>query len=271
MSSGKQSKSIQPKNVLANSFAIITDQAHKLEAEQWGNRLHIPVIGPDTAGIKVLLRFNKGTLSVQLNCADAPGAVFVDFVNGSIGHRRKFGGGKGQALAKAIGFKGNKNPIVADVTAGLGRDAFVLADLGATVTMIERSPIVAALLENALDRAMLDEELSPWLGQRLNLINADACLALKELATPPEVVYMDPMFPHRSKTALVKKEMRVLREVVGDDDNAEDLLDAGLAVATKRVVVKRPKGAPVIGNHKPSYVLDGKTTRYDIYLSSSHR
>ncbi len=38
-------------------------------------------------------------------------------------HRRKFGGGRGEAVAKAVGIKGDYLPDVVDATAGLGRDA----------------------------------------------------------------------------------------------------------------------------------------------------
>ncbi len=82
---------------------------------------------------------------------------------------------------------------------------------------------------------------------------------------PPQVIYLDPMFPHRDKSALVKKEMRVFRPLVGDDLDAPALLEAALALATHRVVVKRPRKAPIIDGPKPSHGLEGKSSRYDIY------
>ncbi|MCT1282181.1 class I SAM-dependent methyltransferase, partial [Pseudomonas aeruginosa] len=81
----------------------------------------------------------------------------------------------------------------------------------------------------------------------------------------PQVIYLDPMFPHRDKSALVKKEMRLFRPLVGDDLDAPALLQAALALASHRVVVKRPRKAPIIEGPKPGYSLEGKSSRYDIY------
>ncbi len=196
------------------------------------------------------------------------GNIFIDFVHGKMGHRREFGGGRGQPLAKAIGMKGGANPSVVDATAGLGRDAFVLANLGAQVTMIERSPILAALLEDGLQRLAAEPELADIAQQQLNLVHANAINWLQQQAQTddrPEVVYLDPMYPHRTKSALVKKEMRALRALVGDDEDAAQLLQAARHCATKRVVVKRPKGAPLLDDSQPSGNVQSKNTRYDIY------
>ena len=201
------------------------------------------------------------------------GSVYVDFVGGKAGHRHQFGGGRGQPLAKAIGLKGGANPTVIDVTAGLGRDAFVLACLGAQVMLLERSPILAALLEDGLSRASHDPGLKPVVTERMNLITTNAIEWLKKLPKEqhPDVIYMDPMYPHRNKSALVKKEMRVLRELVGDDEDASQLLHVALGCAKRRVAVKRPKTAPVLSgtilnNRKPSSTVESKSTRYDIYV-----
>lgn len=201
------------------------------------------------------------------------GSLYVDFVAGKLGHRRRFGGGRGQPLAKAIGLKSGKNPTVIDATAGLGRDAFVLASLGAQVMLIERSPILAALLEDGLGRAFHDAELKTIVSERMNLVTADAIEWLTQLPTEqhPDVIYMDPMYPHRNKSALVKKEMRVLRELVGDDEDSSQLLHVALTCAKHRVAVKRPRTAPILSgsilnNRKPSSTVESKNTRYDIYV-----
>src|SRR3990167_10392125 len=188
----------------------------------------------------------NGYLSLQSNEKNAPGAVFVDFINGSLAHRKKYGGGKNQLIAKAVGIKPKTKLSVLDVTAGLGRDAFVLATLGCDVVMCERSQIIFALLQDGLKRAKKESwfcELS------LKLIHADAIDYLrrdKSASLQPDVIYIDPMFPEKNKSALVKKEMRVLREVVGDDIDSEKLFQLALTVAKKRVVVKRSALAPTI-------------------------
>ncbi len=191
--------------------------------------------------------------------------VYVDFLDGALAHRRKYGGGKNQLIAKAVGIKPKIKLSVLDVTAGLGRDAFVLATLGCDVSMCERSPIIYALLEDGLKRAQKEE----WFLQlSLKLIHADAIEYLKLISKEnfPDVIYIDPMFPEKNKSALVKKEMRALRDVVGDDLDAEKLLSAALLVAKKRVVVKRAKLAPTLTSKKPDVVYEGKSSRFDVYL-----
>jgi len=199
------------------------------------------------------------------------GAVYVDFVGGAVGHRRRFGGGRGQAIAKAVGLKGGANPDVVDATGGLGRDAFVLASLGCKVTLIERSPIVAALLEDGLKRARGDEEIGPWIGERLRLVYADAIEWMDTLEENdfPEVVYLDPMFPHRSKSALVKKEMRLLQQLLGVDPDADALLPSALRIARKRVVVKRPDVAPHLAGVEPTVSINSKKHRFDVYVTAA--
>src|SRR5690606_23946763 len=81
----------------------------------------------------------------------------------------------------------------------------------------------------------------------------------------PEVIYLDPMFPDRQKTADVKKEMRAFHSLVGKDEDAGDLLDLALSRARYRVVVKRPRKSPTLNQKTPSYQLEGKSSRDDIY------
>jgi len=207
-----------------------------------------------------------------LEVADgAPGPVYVDFVGGTVGHRHRFGGGRGQTIAKAVGLKGGSNPTVVDATAGLGRDAFVLASLGCHVTMVERSSVVAALLEDGLRRAASDTELGSWILRRMQLVHADAVQWLNELSPVdcPDVVYLDPMFPHKQKSALVKKEMRLFQKLLGYDEHEEALLGAAQRAAGKRVVVKRPEHAPPLAGRKPSMQINGKKHRFDVYVRTS--
>ncbi|WP_315972445.1 class I SAM-dependent methyltransferase [Amphritea japonica] len=218
-----------------------------------------------------LLICESGTRRLQQTGRKAPGPVLADFVSGAVAHRRKFGGGKGQMIAKAVGIKGSIRPRVADVTAGLGRDSFVLATLGCEVQMVERSPIIHALLESGLQQAQEDLEVAD-IAARMSLVHADSISWLSGRQgdiQPPQVVYVDPMFPHTDKSALVKKEMRVFRDVVGDDRDSEALLRAALNLAEYRVVVKRPRKAPAIEGQTPSYQLSGKSSRYDIYTLKS--
>ncbi|WP_413736234.1 16S rRNA (guanine(1516)-N(2))-methyltransferase RsmJ [Sodalis sp. RH21] len=211
------------------------------------------------------------TARLELRKRDEPklGAIFVDFTGGVMAHRRRFGGGRGEAIAKAVGIKGHTPPEVVDATAGLGRDAFVLASLGCRVRMFERHPVVAALLDDGLRRAYADPEVGPWLLDRLTLVHASSLTGLTGLQPRPDVVYLDPMFPHRQKSALVKKEMRVFQSLVGADEDADNLLAPARALATRRIVVKRPDYAPPLGGIAAQAHITTKNHRFDIYTPLS--
>ncbi|PXZ04988.1 16S rRNA (guanine(1516)-N(2))-methyltransferase [Gilliamella apicola] len=207
---------------------------------------------------------------LELQKTDEPklGAIAVNFVSGTMAHRRQFGGGRGEAIAKAVGVKGNYLPTVVDATAGLGRDAFVLASIGCQVTMFERHPVVAALLADGLHRAYQDATIGQLLQKHLHLIYNSSLLGLNSYQERPDVVYLDPMFPHRQKSALVKKEMRIFQQLVGSDLDAEELLEPARRLAKKRVVVKRPDYAPFLANQKPTAEIKTKNHRFDIYTPS---
>lgn len=215
-----------------------------------------------------LLVVTPERLELHTQGADKSGPVYADFVTGALAHRRRYGGGRRQPLAKAVGLKSGASHFVLDATAGLGRDGFVLACLGCHVQMVERSPIIAALLRQGLQQAENDLQIGSMVRERLALIVADSRIYMSTLAESqrPDVVYLDPMYPHRSKTALVKKEMRLLRQLVGDDPDASDLLAVAQRCARQRVVVKRPRLAPVLKGSQPTMTVRSKNTRFDVYL-----
>ena len=217
--------------------------------------------------LKFLLQFNQQAL--ELIKLDEPklAGIKVDFVDGASAHRRKFGGGRGQEIAKAIGLKHGFTPHILDATAGLGRDAFVLASLGCQVTLMERMPVVATLLYDGLERAQLNSEVGV-IAQRMQLVHASA-IENMSLAQQPDVIYLDPMYPHREKSAAVKKEMRVFQSLVGEDLDADALLAPALALAKYRVVVKRPNYAPPLNDKKPSMSIKMKKNRFDVYVNQA--
>ncbi|TRX55251.1 class I SAM-dependent methyltransferase [Thalassomonas sp. M1454] len=235
-------------------------------AQKWG----LPFGGElrDLNKVKSAFYLLSTDEQLQLYKTDEPklGAIVVDFVGGAVAHRRKFGGGRGQDIAKAIGLKHGFEPNVLDATAGLGRDAFLLASLGCKVTMMERQLPVAALLDDGLERGKNDAELGGWLEQRLSLINESSIEGMEKLSDI-DVVYLDPMYPHREKSAAVKKEMRVFQTLVGSDPDADDLLDKALALAKYRVVVKRPSYAEPLNGKKPSTSIKMKKNRFDVYVN----
>nr|WP_086003755.1 class I SAM-dependent methyltransferase [Pseudoalteromonas flavipulchra] len=210
-------------------------------------------------------------LGLQLFKKDEPklGAIRVDFVTGAVAHRRKFGGGKGQAIAKAVGLNKGAVPTVLDATAGLGRDAFVLASMGCKVVLHERNPVVAALLYDGLQRAYQDAEIGEWVQSTMRLVFGSSHDLLEQAGWRPDIVYLDPMFPHREKSAQVKKEMRVFQDLVGNDLDADALLPFALQLATKRVVVKRPDYAGFLNDKTPSMQIKTKKNRFDVYVNSA--
>ena len=215
----------------------------------------------------ILYYQNEGVSILQTE-KGAPGPVSASFLGGKTEHRRQFGGGKSQLVAKAVGLNQGVVPDVLDASAGLGRDAFVLASLGCKLTMLERSPVIAELLSCALEEArgsVVDEIVS-----RMQLISANSSewLNLQNDAVA-DVIYLDPMYPHREKSSLVKKEMRLFQTLVGEDLDDEELLSAALKKARYRVVVKRPRKGFAIKGPAPSYQLMGKSCRYDIYSIKS--
>jgi len=246
------------------------DEACRAGAETLAFELGLPcVASPDLASVEhwqqVLLLDSQG-LALCATGPKRPGPVRADFVSGAVAHRRQFGGGTGQLIARACGIKSGIRPTIVDATAGLGRDAFVLATLGCQVHMLERSPVVHALLAAGLEQALGVPELAETL-QRMTLERADGRIWLQNCPEQrqPDLVYLDPMFPHTDKKAQVKKEMLAFRELVGQDADDAELLDAAIRAARCRVVVKRARKAPAIAGHKPSHSLEGKSSRYDIY------
>jgi 16S rRNA (guanine1516-N2)-methyltransferase len=188
------------------------------------------------------------------------------FIEGPILHRLKYGKGRGQNLAKAVGFKFNKNRTIIDATAGLGYDAFILASLGANVTLIERSEKIYDLLKAAISEAKLYGGEISNIVNRMNLLFGDSKDSLPNIA--PEVILIDTMYKDRKKSALVKNDMRLVREVVGSDSDHVELINVALNNASKRVVIKQPRYAETLDNIKGcSHQILGKTIRYDVYVT----
>lgn len=167
-------------------------------------------------------------------------------------------------IVRAVGVKGAYRPSVIDATAGTGQDAFVLASAGCHVIMLERSPVIAVMLEDALQRAQATTPNETI--QRLSLMPGDAIEILQKLA-PSDVVYLDPMYPESGKQAAKRKTMQFFRTLVGDDSDASALLGIALKIARRRVVVKRPLKAEPLTGLKPTAQLKGRTTRFDVYMT----
>jgi 16S rRNA (guanine1516-N2)-methyltransferase len=187
--------------------------------------------------------------------------VAVQFDSAAMQHRRK--GGHNEMLGRAVGLKADRKPLIWDATGGLGRDAFVLADLGCEVTLCERVPVLAWLLEHAVQAAAVSGvDQVREAAQRMVVRAGDS----KTLRAPAEtVIYLDPMFPERKKTAAVKKESAMLQHLADQTDDSESLWQWAWDQPVERIVVKRPLRAPILGNIRPAHTLKGKSVRFDVF------
>ena len=205
---------------------------------------------------------SPGGLSLTRSEANGPQhSICVDFSQPRLQRRQH-----NELLSKALGVRASTPRYVIDTTAGMGVDAFLLAQAGSTVTLIERSPLIAALLEDGIARASQTPSIES-VAARMCLRQGDAITLLPILAQERQLdmVYLDPMFPQRNKSALPKKAMQSLQALVGDDGDQAKLLEVALQSAWFRVVVKRHNKAKSIEGAKPTYSLQGKQIRYDIY------
>ncbi len=253
---------------LAKLVVCASNATSQARAQALAQALQVPCcLASETLAAQAQWQLQVAPQGLSLQEQASQAVLRVDFLGGAVAHRRRFGGGRGQPLARAVGLKAGYVPTVVDATAGLGRDAFVLASLGCQVQLLERSPLIAALLEDGLCRAAQDEEIGAWVKARLQLQHTDACLWLQRLSAEqcPEVIYLDPMYPERQKSALVKKEMRFLQALLGADEDSGQLLEIALQQARRRVVVKRPSNAPPLHKRTPTASISSKNTRFDIY------
>lgn len=182
---------------------------------------------------------------------------------------RRIAGGRRQLLARAVGMRKDLDLHVIDATAGLGRDGFTLAALGARVSLLERQAPIAAVLRDARQRALADpRENLRAAATRITIIETDSrsWLALNTIAS--DTVYLDPMYPHAGKSALPQKDMQLLRAISGGDSDADTLLSAALASPARRIAVKRAAAAPPLAGRRPDAQLRGSQARFDIYLGS---
>ncbi len=242
-------------------------------AQRLADRLELPLTTMDDTDYDFHLVVTSDRLEIRQppkGCgAHRSRPIYVDF--SKLDTTSPAGRRTDQPLAKAVGVRraAGKRLWVTDATAGLGADTWLLASWGCQVTAIERSPVIAALLNDGLARA---KRLNPTIAKRIVSVTADARRVLLEAQARPDVVYIDTMFPPKRKQALMRKPLRVLRQIVGADTDACQLLDVALRVARRRVVVKRPCHCPALAtSHCAAVSHRGKSLRYDVYTAASSR
>jgi 16S rRNA (guanine1516-N2)-methyltransferase len=235
-------------------------------------------LAPDRA----LLTVSDGVPALQMTGRNAPGPVTVDFADAAMANRRR--SGHNELLGKAVGWKQRHAPRVLDATGGFCRDAFLLADLGCQVLVCERDPVMAQLIQCALERAAASPD--SWLRgvcENITVRGQDAMTLAPDCFAQTDVIYLDPMFP-LDRRAAPAKEMQVLHRLLGTDvaTSAQQLSggcrnpanspegDAALlawarAQAVRRVVVKRPRRAAAIAGATPGHTVSGRSVRFDVY------
>ncbi len=231
----------------------------------FAENLHIP-------GIELLkneqytLFFGDAKWQLMHHLSSTAKPFYIDFLSDENIYRKKKSNIRDEALAKAVGLKKGFRPRVIDATAGLGRDAFLLAGFGCDVLMLERSPHMALLLLDALYRYKV---AAPKALLNIDCIYTNAIEFLKKLpgAAYPEVIVVDPMYPLVKQKALIKQPMRIVRGLVGDDLDAQQLFLQALQCAKKRVVVKRPKQAAYLGERPANFSITSQQHRFDVYLT----
>ncbi|MDO4960973.1 MAG: class I SAM-dependent methyltransferase [Eubacteriales bacterium] len=174
---------------------------------------------------------------------------------------------------------------VLDATAGMGEDSLLLAAAGFKVDLYEYNAVIAALLRDSL-RAAADDPLLSFAVSNMKLIEADSIAAMKNIAdksrTPdpddaaipavsdgsdgpsvPDIILLDPMFPEREKSALIKKKFQLLQQLERPCADESELLEAAIAAHPHKIIIKRPLKGPYLAGKRPDYSLKGKAIRYD--------
>lgn len=258
-----------------NVAVCCCQQSHRASAEALASCENILLVtslsDPRLSDVAVVLVFDDDGMSMQGWGDHRTGKVKVDFLRGKLAYR----GGQehlgGELIAKAVGVSKYPNSRILDATAGLARDSFILAKLGCRVTMVEKSNIIASLIEDGMGRGNEDPKVAEVLA-RIRFLNADSMQYMKSIATHgeqrPDVVYLDPMFPGRHKSAKVKKEMGLFQLILDDDAELEPMLEQALKCAKRHVVVKRPVKASQLHGFKPSHSFCGRSSRFDVFVAT---
>jgi 16S rRNA (guanine1516-N2)-methyltransferase len=259
----KSATNLKRINHQLTKVSVLVDESGPFAARsrELAEKLQLPVIEAMHTSAGMVLVSDDAGLALHDTAAPRSQPLRISFSSQDL---RPYGPNlsRRQPLARAIG---KKNRTVVDATAGLGQDAFLLAAMGYTVTAVERSPILAMLLSDAVARAADEPRLVKALGGRLHVVFGDSIDVIPTLLAA-DVVYLDPMFPpKRSKSALPKREMVLLRKLVGEDPDAGQLFENARRHAANRVVVKRPNYAPPLAA-RPDFSQTGKLVRYDVYL-----
>ncbi len=241
-----------------NQLIVVLNQFEN--AEYIAKKFSLPLIEQLSSDSQFYITSSQHLLQLAHHQYPKSKPFHIDFQQPELLRRAKFF--NQELLYKALGLKKMKQASIIDATAGFGTDAFLMSQMSSTpVLMIERCPIIALLLEQALRNWQKPNNLQ--------IIASDSIQFLEQIPTDerPDIIHIDAMYPHRKKSALNVLPLRLLRELVGDDNDAEKLFDIALSTAKNKVIVKRPLNADNIDSSKPNYIIKSKVIRYDIYLT----
>lgn len=251
-------------NIVLIQAATKLSQGEKIIAETL--KIHsLPPQKPNQSNYRFELRLESHGLTLYCTDADAPGGLHVDLDNPAL-RRRRAESLKSQNLGKALGLKRMLQPSVLDTTAGLGTDSLLMAAAGCRIHLLERNPVVHALLADGLQRAQGGAAEIRELTSRMTLSCSDF-LEYEASEESYDIVYLDPMFQGKKNTARAGKSMYLLQQLITDHCDEESMLEKALAVAGKRVVVKRARHSQLAGNRKPDISFSGSSNRFDVYLN----
>ena len=238
------------------------------EARLLAEKLNVPLILRDSLQEDpedLMLRFHKEGLSL---CGEGLE------MQGDLTHmipRLKKNNLQREFLVKASRMKNpGDHPVAVDATAGMGEDSLLLAAVGYQVFLYELNPVIAALLKDSLRRASSVPELKEAVS-RMQVREGDSIEGLSRLDTPPDLILLDPMFPERKKSGLIKKKFQLLQKLERPCSDEERLFDAAWSAGPRRLVIKRPLKGPCLAGMKPDYSIAGKAIRYDCFVNVQDR
>ena len=230
-------------------------------AESFARKNNVPIM--DKPGEHLTVMFDSRGVSLT-----GYGLTYQGDFEGML-HRVTNGRLSHEMLVRAVKTEGEHLKAI-DATAGMGEDGFLLAAYGYEVTLYEQNPVIAALLKDALRRAKKHMVLKD-IAARMKLIEGNSVECLTKQLDPVDVIYLDPMFPERRKSAAVKKKFQLLHVLENPCDEAEEetLIRAAFAAGPRKVVIKRPVKGGHLAGIKPSYSITGKAVRYDVLVPPS--
>lgn len=246
------------------NLKVIYTQEYLEEAERWANQLSIPLSCASAENAKETEELHLKVDGNGLALAQRNLELRGDFTR--MLPRLRPSNLNREFLVKAGRIKNITSPVALDATAGLGEDSLLLAAAGFRVHLFEYNPVIGALLQDSMERGMENPELGEIIS-RMTLYIADSIQALRNpeesIGCVPDLVLLDPMFPERQKSALVKKKFQLLQQLESPCMEEEELLQASLESRTGKILIKRPLKGPYLAGKKPSYSISGKAIRYD--------